>query len=92
MEHCCSQRGSTSSCCDITAESRVGDICRRRYRFVIVCFREYDGIARCVSVVMGVKGAVACAGLNEAGVEPLLLIADAFVQAVMEVCNCLFEE
>ena len=32
---------------------------------------------------MGGRGAGACAGLKEAGVEPLLLIADAVVQAVV---------
>ena len=36
-----------------------------------------------MGVVIGARGARACAGLKEARFEPLLLIADAVVQAVL---------
>ena len=40
-------------------------------------------MARCVGAVMGGRGAGACVGLKEARCGPLLLIADAVVQAVL---------
>jgi hypothetical protein len=76
MEHRCSQRGSISSCCDITAESRIGDIRRRHDKFVVFVSQLIVLQDACV------VGAGACAGLKEARFEPLLLIADTVKQAV----------
>ena len=80
MEHCCSQHGQKTSHCDITAESRIGDIRRRldrQFRYVIFVSGL---IVRHVACVVIEGGAVACVGLKEAQFEPPLLIADVAVQ------------
>ncbi len=80
MEHGCSQRGSKQSCSYVTAESRIGDIRRRRYRFVI-CF--CDEWLRRVVLCEGGRGRDAF-GLKGARFELPLPIADALCRKWLE--------
>ena len=82
MDHCYSQLGSAVSCCDITAEPRIGDIRRRHDRYVIFVLRLMMGRVACVVRGEG-RGGGACVGLKEARFEPPLLIADAVVQELI---------
>ena len=63
MEHRCSQRGSNFACCDVAAESRIGDIRRRldrQFRYVI--FVSGLIVRHVASVVIEGGGVGACVG------------------------------